>query len=109
DAIMRNFHADSLHAATTRLVAIENTHNKRAGAVLPAREVKRIAGKAKELGLLSHCDGARLWNAAIALGESEATLAEPLDSVAVCFSKGLGAPVGSALAGKRDFIARARK
>jgi len=71
--------------------------------------VRSVAEAARENGLAMHMDGARIWHAAIALGVPEATLAGPFDSVSVCFSKGLGAPVGSALAGSRKFIAKARR
>jgi threonine aldolase len=77
--------------------------------VLRADEVARIGATARAHGLKVHCDGARLWNAAQALGTSERELVDGCDSVAVCFSKGLGAPVGSALVGPSPMIARARK
>jgi threonine aldolase len=108
-AIMGALKREGLHNATTTLLVVENTHNVGAGRVLPAHEMQRIAGTAKRHGLAVHCDGARLWNAAAAAGSSEAALVAGFDSVAVCFSKGLGAPVGSALAGPRGLIERARK
>ncbi|MDH3288692.1 MAG: aminotransferase class I/II-fold pyridoxal phosphate-dependent enzyme [Betaproteobacteria bacterium] len=100
---------EELHAATTTLLCVENTHNRAAGRVLTAREMTRIAAKAHALGLRAHCDGARLWNAAVAAGEAERDLVAGFDTVAVCFSKGLGAPVGSAVAGTAEAMARARK
>jgi threonine aldolase len=91
----------------TRLVAIENTHNRAGGRVFPQQDVLAIAEVARAHGLKLHLDGARLWNAAVASGLGVATLATPFDTVSVCFSKGLGAPVGSALAGSAETMARA--
>jgi threonine aldolase len=93
----------------TSLVALENTHNRGGGKLFPERDVAEIARTARELGLALHLDGARLWNASIASGRSLAELAAPFDTVSVCFSKGLGAPVGSALCSTRDAVARARR
>lgn len=84
------------------LVAIENTHNRAGGRIFPQRAVLEIAEGAKKRGLSMHLDGARLWNAALASRISERELADPFDTVGVCFSKGLGAPVGSALAGDSE-------
>lgn len=92
----------------TRLLCLENTHNAGGGTVWPLADFEEVAQEARRLGLAVHLDGARLWNAAIASGIAEARWAALCDSVAVCFSKGLGAPVGSALAGSRAFIDRAR-
>lgn len=97
------------HMVRTRLVSLENTHNRWGGKVQPQEEVQRICRWARDNDLRSHLDGARLWNAAAATGQSVGELAEPFDSVSVCFSKGLGAPVGSALAGPADFIHQARR
>lgn len=108
-AIEARFRAEELHAATTTLLCVENTHNRAAGRVLAAREMARIAARGRALRLRTHCDGARLWNAAVATGESERELVAGYDTVAVCFSKGLGAPVGSAIAGPVEAMARARK
>lgn len=91
----------------TRLVALENTHNRAGGRVFPQAEVIAIAEVARAHGLALHLDGARLWNASVASGLDVATLAAPFDTVSVCFSKGLGAPIGSALAGSQETIARA--
>lgn len=100
---------DNDHMVQTRLVCLENTHNRWGGRVQPMPEVNRICEWAHENGLATHLDGARLWNAAAASGTAEAELAAPFDSVSVCFSKGLGAPVGSALVGSAAFIAEARR
>ncbi|WP_437726867.1 low-specificity L-threonine aldolase [Sorangium sp. So ce861] len=88
----------------TRVVAIENTHNRAGGRVFPQGDVLAIAEVARAHGLALHLDGARVWNAAVASGRTVAELAAPFDTVSVCFSKGLGAPVGSALCGGADAI-----
>lgn len=93
----------------TKLLCLENTHNFGGGTVWPLDTMAAVAGLAREHGIAVHLDGARLWNAAIASGRSEAEFAAHADSVSVCFSKGLGAPVGSALAGTAAFIERARR
>ncbi len=85
----------------TRLVALENTHNRGGGRVLPQDRVVAVAARARALGLGVHLDGARLFNAAVASGRAVSDLAAPADTVSVCLSKGLGAPVGSLLAGDR--------
>ena len=91
----------------TTLVEIENTHNRAGGVIFPQDEVERICATARERGLASFLDGARLWNAAVASGRKPAELAAPFDLVAVALSKGLGAPGGSLLAGSRELIERA--
>ena len=93
----------------TSVLALENTHNNAGGAVLPRSVIDPLLALAREKGLKAHLDGARLWNAAAALGVSEASLAAGFDSVMTCFSKGLRAPVGSAVSGSKDFIAEARR
>jgi threonine aldolase len=94
---------------TTTLVEIENTHNRAGGVVFPQPEVLRICAAARELGLATFLDGARLWNASAASGVALHELAAPFDLVAVAFSKGLGAPGGSLLAGSRERIAAAAR
>jgi threonine aldolase len=91
------------------LVACENTHNGAGGTVWPLPGLQAVAATAAAAGAASHMDGARLWNAVAATGVREAEYAAPFDSVSVCFSKGLGAPVGSALVGSRKFTDRARR
>jgi threonine aldolase len=108
-AITARYRADELHAAPSSLLIVENTHNRAAGRVLPKRHIDRILATARALHLRTHCDGARLWNAAVAAGETERDLAADFDTVAVCFSKGLAAPVGSAIAGTAEAMNRARK
>ena len=97
------------HYAPSRLVCIENTHNRGGGSVWPIERIAEVASVAGKHGLQMHLDGARLWNASVATGIREQEYAAYFDSVSVCFSKGLGAPVGSALAGSRSFIERARR
>ncbi len=109
EAIRERFRPDGLHESPSTLIVVENTHNRGRGRALARQETGRIVATAHGLGLKAHCDGARLWNAAAATGHSESDLAAGFDTVSVCFSKGLGAPVGSALAGSHADAARARK
>jgi threonine aldolase len=99
----------NLHFPVPKLVVIENTTNRGGGAVWPLTQVAEVAETAARHGLRRHLDGARLWNAAVAAGVPEREYARHFDSVSVCFSKGLGAPVGSALVGGHKFIQRARR
>lgn len=104
--------ADDVHFPRTKLVCLENTHNRGAGRVLPYDGVVAICGWAKEQGLARHLDGARLFNAVVASGISAAEWGQHFDTASICFSKGLGAPIGSALCGPRekiDFARRVRK
>lgn len=100
---------DNVHHVRTRLVCLENTHNRGGGRVQPIDEVARICDWAHANGLATHLDGARLFNAVIATGVAANEWASHFDTVSVCFSKGLGAPVGSALAGPRELIERAHR
>ena len=93
----------------TKILCLENTHNIGGGTIWPLPAIGAVAEVARAHGLKLHLDGARLWNAAVATGIAEAQYAAQFDTVSVCFSKGLGAPVGSALAGSRAFISRARR
>jgi threonine aldolase len=93
----------------TSLVSVENTHNRAGGRLFPQTDVIAVCEGARARGIATHLDGARIWNASIASSLSVRELAEPFDTVNVCFSKGLGAPVGSALAGSRETIERARR
>jgi threonine aldolase len=104
--IEANIKPDDAHFAKTRLLALENTWG---GKVLPAAYVEAACALAHRRGLLTHLDGARLFNAAVASGVAPGEIARHFDSVSVCFSKGLGAPAGSALVGPKDFIARAHR
>lgn len=102
-------HPTNVHFPVTKLVCIENTHNLGGGSIWPIGQMAEVADAAREAGLKVHLDGARLWNASVATGISERDYAACADSVSVCFSKGLGAPVGSVLAGSEAFIQRARR
>jgi threonine aldolase len=93
----------------TSLVAVENTHNRAGGRVFPQADARAIAERAHQLDLKAHLDGARIWNACVATGASLADLAAPFDTVSVCFSKGLGAPVGSALCATKPQIEEAHR
>jgi threonine aldolase len=94
---------------TTRLLCLENTHNKAGGTIYPIDEIRKLNQIAIDRGILMHLDGARLWNAWIASSVHPREYAKYFDSVSVCFSKGLGAPVGSAIVGSKEFIQKARK
>jgi threonine aldolase len=96
------------YAAQTGLISMENTHNMAGGTVTPIAAMEEICAHAHERNLPVHLDGARVFNAATYLGKPVAEITRPFDSVMFCLSKGLGAPVGSMLAGSRDFIAQAR-
>lgn len=93
----------------TSLVCVENSHNRSGGRIFPQATAVAVAERARKFGLSVHLDGARLWNVHVATGSSLKVLAAPFDTVSVCFSKGLGAPVGSALLGSRTTIERARR
>lgn len=109
DDVRAAFKPDNHHFAPTRLVCLENTHNRGGGRIWPHDETRRILEVARELGLRTHLDGARLWNAAAATGVSVKDLAAGFDTVSVCLSKGLGAPVGSLLCGSRELVHRAHR
>ena len=97
------------HFPQSRLVCLENTHNRRGGKIYPVESMRQTVETARECGLKIHLDGARLWNASVATGIPEREWGKLVDSVSVCFSKGMGAPVGSLLAGSADFIKRAHR
>ena len=97
------------HSAPAVVLCIENTHNRCGGAVLSLAQVEMLAGLAHARGMQVHLDGARIFNAAIALGMPVSELVRPVNSVMFCLSKGLSAPVGSLLVGSRDFIGRAHR
>jgi threonine aldolase len=98
-----------LHRPPTRLVCLENTHNRAGGTVYPLEELRQVSRFVRERGVAVHLDGARLFNAVVASGVDAETWAEAADTVSICLSKGLGAPVGSCLAGDRGVIERARR
>lgn len=100
---------ENVHFPRTRLIAIENTHNRCGGSPLTVAYMQAIGRLAREHGLLLHVDGARIFNAAVALGVDVRALAADADSITFCLSKGLAAPVGSVVCGSRAFIAEARR
>lgn len=100
---------ESSHFARSRLVVVENTQNRGGGAVWPMEQIAQVAAAARKAGLRLHLDGARIWNACVAAGRGPAEYAAHFDTVSCCFSKGLGAPVGSAVAGDRATIARVHR
>ena len=104
--IEANIKPDDAHFAKTRLLALENTWG---GQILPQAYVEAATALARRKGLATHLDGARVFNAAVASGLPLADIVRPFDSISVCFSKGLGAPVGSALVGPKELIARAHR
>jgi threonine aldolase len=97
------------HLVTTRVICLENTHNRGGGRIYPIDKIAAISAWAHKNNLIMHLDGARLWNAIVATGIAGKEWARHFDTVSVCFSKGLGAPVGSALAGPKDFITRCKR
>jgi threonine aldolase len=107
--VAANINPDNHHFAPTTLIAVENTHNRGGGRIIPQREILSIADVVHKNGLAFHLDGARLMNASIATGVSARELAAPFDTVSLCLSKGLGAPVGSLLAGTKALIHRAHR
>lgn len=100
---------DNEHMVRSRLLCLENTHNRGSGKIIPQSDVIAVCTWAHAQGLQTHLDGARLFNASVASGLSVRDLSASFDSVSVCFSKGLGAPVGSCLAGTKAFVAKARR
>lgn len=97
------------HLVITRLVCLENTHNRGGGRIYPLDKIAAISRWARKHGLIMHLDGARLWNASVASGVPLPEWGQHFDTVSVCFSKGLGAPIGSALVGPKPLIAKARR
>jgi threonine aldolase len=97
------------HLPITRLICLENTHNRGGGSIYPIEKMVEIYELAKSRGLLVHLDGARLWNASVATGIKPHEYARWADSVSVCLSKGLGAPIGSLVAGSKAFIDRVHR
>ncbi len=109
DAVRAALRPDDPHFARTRLVCVENTHNAAGGCIWRPEETEAVAQAARELGLALHLDGSRLLNAAVAKNTPPAALAAAFDTVTLCLSKGLGAPVGALLAGDTDTIRAARR
>jgi threonine aldolase len=109
DRIEAAIRSDNIHFPQTRLICLENTHNRCGGAALTPDYTADVVALAKRRGIAVHLDGARIFNAAVALGVDVRELTRGMDSVSVCLSKGLAAPVGSVICGNGTFIARARR
>ncbi|QAU11947.1 low specificity L-threonine aldolase [Halorubrum sp. BOL3-1] len=109
EAVREGLVDEDLHRPGTGLLAVENTHNYRGGIAVPVERIAAAAETAREADVSVHLDGARVFNAAVALGVDASEVVAPVDSVTFCLSKGLGAPVGSILAGDDDFVEDARR
>jgi threonine aldolase len=109
DQVREALRPANIHIPETGLVCIENTHNRHGGTVCTPEEIRAVAEAAHAAAVPVHLDGARIFNAAVALGRRVVEFTRPLDSVTFCVSKGLSAPVGSLVCGSREFIARARR
>ena len=109
DDVVASLRPPNVHYAPTALVWVENTNNVGGGSVWPLDALAGVSAAAHDRVMALHMDGARLWNAAVAAGVAERDFARHCDSVSVCYSKSLGAPVGSALAGTAEFIERGRR
>jgi len=109
DVIRKNVRPIDIHCPRTKLVTLENTHNRHGGTILPQDEIIKVRAVCDEFGLILHLDGARIWNAHAATGIPLPDLVAPFDSVSVCLSKGMGAPVGSMVLGSAEFIEKARR
>lgn len=108
-ALLAALRGEDDHAARLTLVCAENTHNRAGGAIVPLAALRALADAARARGVRVHLDGARLWNASVASGVPIADWAACADTLMMCFSKGLGAPVGSILVGPADAVRRARR
>lgn len=109
ETVRSNIRPKNIHCPETKIVALENTHNRHGGTILPQDEILKVREVCDEYGLILHLDGARIWNAHVATGLSLPELTRPFDSVSVCLSKGLGAPIGSMIIGGSEFIERCRR
>ncbi|AZQ14440.1 low specificity L-threonine aldolase [Halorubrum sp. PV6] len=109
DAVAAGLVSEDLHRPGTGLLSLENTHNYRGGVAVPVEEIEAAAAVAGDADVPVHLDGARVFNAAVALGVDASEIVAPVDSVTFCLSKGLGAPVGSILAGDEAFVDEARR
>jgi threonine aldolase len=109
EQILDNLNPDSIHQPRTRLVSLENTHNKGGGSVYAKGRIKEISDTARANGLGVHLDGARIFNAMAVTGERPEEIGSAVDTLSVCLSKGLGAPVGSVLLSTREQIKKARR
>src|SRR5262245_7742324 len=109
DEVAAAIQPDNHHFAPTTLVAVENTHNRGGGRIFPLDEIRKIAKVARGRGIALHLDGARLLNAQVATGVAAREWAASFDTASICMSKGLGASVGSLIAGTRDHVTRAHR
>ena len=109
EQVEANIRPTNAHFAQTTLIALENTHNRAGGTIFPIEQIKEISQVAKKHNIKMHLDGARLMNAVVATAVEAAEWASYFDSVSICLSKGLGAPVGSVVAGTKGFIERAHR
>ena len=100
---------DDDHFAETKLICLENSHNMAGGIALPQSYVDSVCNLSKEIGIKTHIDGARIFNSSVSLGSPVSELCQNADSISVCLSKGLGAPIGSVLVGKSEFIRLAKR
>jgi threonine aldolase len=107
--VREHLRPSNIHIPATGLVCLENTHNRHGGTCCTPEEIESVAAVAHGAGVPVHLDGARIFNAAVALGRPVADFARPVDSITFCLSKGLGAPVGSVVCGSREFVAGARR
>jgi threonine aldolase len=107
--VREHIRPSNIHIPVTGLVCLENTHNRHGGTCCTPEEIEAVAAAAHAAGVPVHMDGARIFNAAVALGRPVGDFARPVDSITFCLSKGLGAPVGSLVCGSREFITHARR
>lgn len=109
EQILENINPDNIHQPPTRLLSLENTHNRGGGSVYPKGAITQLSEAARSKGLGVHLDGARIFNGLTVTGESPLTIGAAVDTLSVCLSKGLGAPVGSMLIGTKENIRKARR
>lgn len=109
ELIKKSIRSSEYYFPKTTLICLENTHNRHSGAIISLDYIKEIKKLALENNIYFHCDGARIWNACTETGISPKDYAEPFETISVCLSKGLGAPVGSLLVGPKEVILKARK
>ncbi len=106
ETIRENIRPKNVHVPETKMVALENSHNRHGGTILPQDEILKVRKVCDEFGLILHLDGARIWNVHVATGKSLPELTRPFDTISVCLSKGLGAPIGSMIVGSKEFITK---
>jgi len=109
EQVLEEIRPENIHHPPTALIILENTHNRAGGTIYPLEKIQEIHRVAKEHNIKMHLDGARLWNASVTTGIPLNEYSEYFDSVSVCLSKGIGAPIGSVVSGSAEFIKKARK